>query len=564
MLPLKRNFLLAGLGAIFVLALPQSIFAQWRRMNVKVEPSYSQNFIFPETKYIATKKNVGIAFSGAGTRSAAATLGELRALNTLGLLDTIKYISTVSGSTWSALTFTYLPPTEKDADFLGAYIAPQNLTLKDLTETPNGSLAYCIAHAHTFPRSIKHWLLLEGRRKHAGILNDIYLKRIDLGKKHKYFTYNSESDSDIVSRNIDLKLYDFYTVNPNHNRPYLIMNSTFVGGKGNAQGLNNNCFEVTPLYSGLPYYNVESKIPAGGGYYETFGINNKRISTIRNNNMAVVKVSHKTEMFSLADAMAISGRTFYASPNRNGIMNYNAYRKLAIWSPYQYWNTDFFIKKGTEKFTFADATDFDNLGIIPLLRRKVDKIIVFVNATQPIQINKLGVAIDESITRLFGEFSNYNEVERYKTAPHILYNDKGQLDTLKNRLLNLKHANEPLIYTAQYEVYDNARFGIFTNPNWHSVQITWVYSDNPQPYYSKLKDKEIRNLHRQGKLNQHVSKKYRDNNETGQFPFYVAAWGSSLLKGLDYKNEHVNLMAHYSAWVIMDNAEYFKKIILGN
>jgi hypothetical protein len=549
---------------LFCITSTLNLNAQLRRMNVKVEPTYGPDFNFPENKYVGNKKNVGVAFSGAGTRAAAATLGQLRALNALGLLDTIKYISSVSGASWSALTFTYLPATENDSSFLGNYIAPQNLTLNDLTETPEGSLAFCIAHAHTFPRSFKHSLLLEGRRKNAGVLNDIYLKRLDLGIRHKYFTYNMESDSDIVSRNIDLKLYDFYTVNPRRNRPFLILNSTFVGGMGNSRGLNNNCFEITPLYSGLPYYNPESKIPAGGGYYESFGINYNRISTIRNNNMAVVKVNHKKQMFSLADAMALSGRTFYASTNRKGFMDYGGYPKIALWSPYQYWNQDYFIRKGTEKFTLADGADFDNLGIIPLLRRKVDRIIVFVNANQPIQISKLDVAIDESIARLFGEFNNYNEVEPAKTAPHILYNDKHQLENLKNKLLELKHANEPLIYTATYEVYNNERYGIYTNATWHSVQITWVYSDNPQPFYAKLKDKEIRNLHRQGKLNQNVGKNYRLNNETGQFPFYVAAWGSNLRKGLDYKNEHVNIMADFSAWVIMDNADYFKKIVLGN
>ncbi len=546
---------------LFILVSANRSYCQLRRMNVKVEKTFDRDFVFPENVYVSKKKNVGIAFSGGGSRSAAATLGQLRALNTLGLLDTVKYISCLSGSAWAAISYTYLPAQMNDTDFLGVYQDPKDLTWDDMTTTHYGSLAYNIAHSHTFPRVLLHWMRLEGDKKYSGVLNDIYLKRIDLGGRHKYFSYRDSTVIEIISHNIDLKSWDFYRVNPGNNRPYLIVNSTVVGSEKNSKGLSNNCFEITPLYSGAAYYNQDFKIPLGGGYWESFGLDNTRVNALRNNDRAVVKLQHKRQIFSLADAMALSGRTYYAREDVD--KNYSHCMKIGLWSPYQYWDNDFYMKRTTEKFTMADGGDLDNLGIIALLKRKVDKIIVFVNSEQPISNNNTGALIDESITKLFGAFNNYTEAEMNKMALHVLKNDKGQLDTLKNRLMAMKRANESLIYTATYDVQENEKCGVYTSPGWNKVQITWAYNDNPQPFYTRLKDKDIREAHRLGKLNQKVKKKNRENNETGVFPFYVSAWSSKILKGLDYKNEHVNLMADFSAWVVMDNAAYFKKIVFG-
>lgn len=58
-------------------------------------------------KMFKNKKSVGLAFSGGGGRSHACTLGYLRALHWLGELDDVKYISGVSGSTWTLVPYFY-------------------------------------------------------------------------------------------------------------------------------------------------------------------------------------------------------------------------------------------------------------------------------------------------------------------------------------------------------------------------------------------------------------------------------------------------------------------------
>ena len=86
---------------------------------------------YPETTLgaLRDRANVGIAFSGGGNRAATQTLGQLRALDALGLLRRVKYISAVSGGTWCMVPYTFLPEAsrQRDALFLGPLRAPEQL-----------------------------------------------------------------------------------------------------------------------------------------------------------------------------------------------------------------------------------------------------------------------------------------------------------------------------------------------------------------------------------------------------------------------------------------------------
>lgn len=64
---------------------------------------------FPEfeKKEIMDKPSTGICFSGGGYRSYIATLGYLRGLLDLGLLDTTRYMFGISGGSWAVLLFSY-------------------------------------------------------------------------------------------------------------------------------------------------------------------------------------------------------------------------------------------------------------------------------------------------------------------------------------------------------------------------------------------------------------------------------------------------------------------------
>lgn len=69
-----------------------------------------------------TPGDVGVCFSGGGTRSMLASTGQLRALRHLGLLGKTRAIVAVSGGAWATVPFTYLPADRPEADLLGEFV----------------------------------------------------------------------------------------------------------------------------------------------------------------------------------------------------------------------------------------------------------------------------------------------------------------------------------------------------------------------------------------------------------------------------------------------------------
>src|SRR6185503_4325489 len=82
--------------------------------------STSGDASLPESKLLddLKKADVGVAFSGGGTRSASATIGQLRALARNGWLARVRYVTAVSGGSWAAVPFTYYAGSL--TDLLGA------------------------------------------------------------------------------------------------------------------------------------------------------------------------------------------------------------------------------------------------------------------------------------------------------------------------------------------------------------------------------------------------------------------------------------------------------------
>ncbi|MEM1323055.1 MAG: hypothetical protein AAGG75_22510, partial [Bacteroidota bacterium] len=91
------------------------------------------DFEFAE-KQLGVKQRTGVCFSGGGTRSLSATMGQLRGLQSLQLIDKVDYISCVSGGSWASALFTYYKSNPQgtqgpisDADFLGPVVAPHDI-----------------------------------------------------------------------------------------------------------------------------------------------------------------------------------------------------------------------------------------------------------------------------------------------------------------------------------------------------------------------------------------------------------------------------------------------------
>lgn len=101
---------------------------------------------FPETEALKGRPDFGIAFSGGGTRSAAATIGQLRGLHRKGWLRRVKYMTAVSGGSWAAVPFVFADrPID---DLLGPSLAAKDLSKTTLErEPPAGSLPLAVVRS---------------------------------------------------------------------------------------------------------------------------------------------------------------------------------------------------------------------------------------------------------------------------------------------------------------------------------------------------------------------------------------------------------------------------------
>ena len=85
----------------------------------------------------SSKSNIGICFSGGGSRALTCAWGQMLGLKSLNLIDKARYISSVSGGTWASSIYNYLPDKITDDELLGTYYPPKNLSLTDGTGNLN-------------------------------------------------------------------------------------------------------------------------------------------------------------------------------------------------------------------------------------------------------------------------------------------------------------------------------------------------------------------------------------------------------------------------------------------
>lgn len=104
--------------------------------------------IFPEAAAVKARasasgrnRSTALCFSGGGVRSYSASIGELRGLLDLGLIDNVDYIGGVSGGAWASSVFQFYRRGAKgvaqnDVELLGDLVSPANETLAKLSAMP--------------------------------------------------------------------------------------------------------------------------------------------------------------------------------------------------------------------------------------------------------------------------------------------------------------------------------------------------------------------------------------------------------------------------------------------
>jgi hypothetical protein len=510
-----------------------------KHVNVKVYETPGNGFVYPESKLdqLKSKKNVGICFSGGGTRSASLTMGQLRGLEKIGVLKDVKYLSAVSGGSWGSVPFVYLDSGISDEELLGAYSDPKEISLSKLAETPECSLSKAISNSKLLDDILKE--IFQGDEMYSHIIANIFLKPFNLGDMKKFFTYDEVSLREIVKNNPELSERDFYLVNPRANRPYLIAGGTIL-----RPNFGRYPFEMTPLYVGTYklYENVGShqRYDIGGGYVQSFGFDSDAPQEFDEaNEMGRCRLGRSRHRFALGDMIGTSGAAPAEYAERFGL-EHVGFPEFKYWSPYRAQATR------AKEYDFADGGILENFGIMPLLKRGVPRIIVFVNCETELKIDPYNeeVTICDSIPALFKPIKNQYGDKHFED--NVVFADQEEAYRDLVFCLHQKiQSGEPAIHVGKYKITAQPHYDI---KGGKEVEIMWVYNSRVKNWMKELPHA--------------VRAKIEQGDYGDRFPNYKT-FMENFPRIIDLKPEQVNLMAHQAAWNMVVSKQLVKDFVNG-
>jgi hypothetical protein len=227
---------------------------------------------------LQNRADFGLCFSGGGTRSASATVGQLRALHKLGVLDKVRYTAAASGGSWALVPYTYISDNSL-INFLGPYVSPVSLTSKTNMEPGKDSLTKAISEAAVTLKGLGYLVTLRGAEEYARTISDRFLKPFGLGDPKKWFTWNEPTGKEILQRNPQLEAAGLGgNYKATTGRPFPIIGATIrfydiLPSATSKSQVKRIPVEYTPLYSGVRQWwppNHHTPAPIGGGYVESF------------------------------------------------------------------------------------------------------------------------------------------------------------------------------------------------------------------------------------------------------------------------------------------------------
>jgi hypothetical protein len=497
-------------------------------VNARVWDTTQPDFQFPELEKteVAQRPNLGLAFSGGSTRSAAATLGQFRALQKLGILGQARYLSCVSGSSFPAAAYTYLPTDRDEATFLGTIVEPADLSPRRLAEIDARSFNQAVACTHLGLDYFLNVLRLAGDETYARVIGDNFLLPFGLDSSKRFFSYDQKTVQSILKYNPAMTAEDFYLVRPD--MPFLIVSAIVLRPDNEPPQPKKIPLEITPLYTGVrPLFQGAGSRgrSIGGGYIEPFGFDGDAPEEDQlKSSRAWVRLGASRHRFTLADAIGTSGAAPAESLVESG-WTFIGFPEFKYWSPTN-------PGEGAIEYEFGDGGNLENLSIMPLLARWVERIIVFVNTRHPLSGAKPG-QINSAIPPVFGLDDEY---------PNNAVFPAEQYEPLVEGLLAAKRAGNAVIYKDRYPVLENPFFGI---PGGWEVEVLWVYSERV-PAFERELPLETGRL-----IGQDLFKNFPHFKTYGENPPAI----------IGLEPEQVNMLAHLSSWNILNNAELFLSML---
>lgn len=519
----------------------------------------------------------GVCISGGGSRSLSAAMGQLRGLASLGLLSKVSWLSTVSGGTWAGSLFNWAEASISDETLLGPIQldparfawdtggAPDNLSILDPGAI--GSAATRIGLEEMLKKAIELY--------HSGTpigevwpraIGALVLAPFGLGDDPpRYFTWTPWwRDHAILAHNPGLRPDDFVVTRPN--RPYLITNSTLFfppdppsratrpSAQGGARSLGavwetGYEFETTPMSAGIPPGFPLAGPPTpgqpgssdlGGGWIDPFAMGSVSPTSIGKDRR--FQVPTPPVRFRVSDAAGLSSLAFAYEvidlAHQSGIHFLDD--MIPTVTTWPVLNAATLPRNAARPYLFGDGGNLENQGIMPLLRRRLPKIVAFVNTETQLSLQGAGseVVVDSDLAALFGvEWSAAKQayVPLSPTSPFRFNQvfDRATFDDLRSQLWNRAKAGATALAVHQnVPVLANPHYGVPAG----TTNLLWSY------------------LHP-------VAKWYDDLSLWVRGPMDAEFWNYEMFPNYNtvaqlHLNAHqVNLLAHLTSWGVASTTQ---------
>ena len=370
-----------------------------QNMNIKYWP-VTEAFIYPESVLLQDKEDVGIAVSGGGVRAAVLAIGWLQVFHELGYLSKVKYVSSISGGSWTSAPMSNY---EGNLDtFLGKIIPPEECSVQRLNEFAN--------------QDGSHAKLMTDARFNIYMISD-YLRKLIYSPFSLIF--HNDDEVDFWAKSVGSCFFEPHGISTTDmgglkhrsDIPYPIVNgSILVGGTRKAIPV-----EFTPMYHGTPAPFEANFIDAV--YVEPVGfkalVQKKQLSNFlplsyKQNNCQGLSVSMQvTKRISALNCHEISGISSSALAQEfSGITSTNVYLPHFVYDFFDFPEKQFF-SNGVQRF--VDGANTDNTGVLALIRRNCTKIAACLANGNPINgddITSEAANTMGSLAGLFGAQKN--------------------------------------------------------------------------------------------------------------------------------------------------------------
>ena len=578
-------------------------------------PGFSAPVAAPSQNYVAnlypvsapvetTAPALGICLSGGGSRALTCALGQLSALAALPdpddpsrpLLNPASYISSVSGGSWAAVLYTFLPANITDTEFLITPLQPNALTAASLRVMP----ATCMGSApqrfdpgtiaeflyllwtwgffNVLGPDMRNWFWIaavgELILKPFGLYSATYSKGAPFLLPDKYFSLSS----DYVQRHItpenptlDPSLFHLGRAG----RPSLIVNANMQENDLLADPPQIPV-QATPIATCIPGQSPDATIVGGGGV-ESFAFSSaltgpgpdpKTVAISANRRYALCDIAGCSSAFfaeyllqwvngGIDQIAAELDKRFHLSPwlikALAHILESLADEAAAEVLPqYNYWP----LAPGAPQnkiYGFSDGGNFDNTGILGLLAQtNANRVIAFLNSDMPLSKTGDVIGVHSEIPLLFGfytsptgQYVSYGGMSPSQPMSYVqvFSNSNGEFEALLQGLYDASCGGSgkdsalgtyPAAFQQKLTTVANPVANIAGD---REVTVLWVYNNRVNQWQNQITDSAL-----QAELSRGQS---GGGGPLANFPHY------DTVKQIYLAPEAVNLLGQLSAWNVL-------------